>query len=158
MANQHTPSRLDANQVLQNAFDDDSQRLRVDTAATVVDADIDITLDAADDSVSIADQTTGNKLKINSDGSVNVSSQGSATETKQDVTNVFLGNINQGINNIPSPFAPPKDCDSMIVNKDQPTIDIIYYKKNGANGIILKTVRVTYVDAAKLDVIAVELL
>lgn len=45
------PSRLDANQVLQGAYDEDTGRLRTDAEATIVNADIDVSLDAADDSV-----------------------------------------------------------------------------------------------------------
>lgn len=45
------PSRLDANQVLQGSFDEDRGRLRVDSDATVVNADIDVALDATEDNV-----------------------------------------------------------------------------------------------------------
>ena len=201
MAPRHQPSRLDANQVLQEAFNDETQRLRVDSQATVVDADIDITLTAEDDTVSIGDAVTGNKLKINPNGSINVAPQaGSATEAKQDASNVYLGNIsqytstanqelgtvnqnlgtvnqnlgtvtsgltsvnenlgtvNQTIGTIFNPFAPPKDCDSISVDDTELDIDVVYYRKNGLNGIILKTVRITYKDATKKDIKFLELL
>lgn len=201
MAPRHQPSRLDANQVLQEAFNDETQRLRVDSQATVVDADIDITLTAEDDTVAIGDAVTGNKLKINPNGSINVAPQaGSATEAKQDVSNVYLGNIsqytstanqelgtvnqnlgtvnqnlgtvtsgltsvnenlgtvNQTIGTIFNPFAPPKDCDSISVDDTELDIDVVYYRKNGLNGIILKTVRITYKDATKKDIKFLELL
>lgn len=45
------PSRLDANQVLQGAYDEESGRLRTDSQATIVNADISVSLDAAEDSV-----------------------------------------------------------------------------------------------------------
>lgn len=45
------PSRLDANQVLQGSFDETTGRLRTDAEATIVNADIDVSLDAAEDSV-----------------------------------------------------------------------------------------------------------
>jgi hypothetical protein len=208
MAPRHQPSRLDANQVLQEAFNDETQRLRVDSEATVVDAEIDITLTAEDDTVSIGDASTGYKLKINPNGSINVSAQaGAATEAKQDVSNVYLGNVNQGIattnqslssanqelgnvnqnlgtvnnnletvnetigtvnNNLETvnqtigtmfnPFAPPKDCDSISVDDTELDIDIVYYRKNGLNGILLKTVKITYKDATKKDIKFLELL
>lgn len=194
MAERHQPSRLDANQVLQEAFDDQTQRLRVDSEATILNADVDITLTAEDDTVSIGDFTTGAKLKINPNGSINISPQaGSATEAKQDVSNVYLGNINQNlgtvnqglgsvnqnlgtvnqgletvsenlgtvnetIGNIFNPFAPPKDCDSISVDDTDLEIDIVYYRKNGLTGIILKTVKITYKDATKKDIKFLELL
>jgi hypothetical protein len=65
-------SQLDANQVLQHAFDESSQRLRTDAEATIVNADIDVTLDATEDSVAIGDKDTGDTLKVNPDGSINV--------------------------------------------------------------------------------------
>lgn len=201
MAARHQPSRLDANQVLQEAFDDETQRLRVDSEATIVNAEMDITLTAEDDTVSIGDAATGNKLKINPNGSINVAAQaGSATEAKQDVSNVYLGNINQGlgtvnqnlgtvnqelgtvsqnlgtvnqglttvnqtldtvnesIGTIFNPFAPPKDCDSISVDDTDLEIDIVYYRKNGLSGTILKTVKITYKDATKKDIKFLELL
>jgi hypothetical protein len=194
MAERHQPSRLDANQVLQEAFDDETQRLRVDSEATILNADVDITLTAEDDTVSIGDFITGAKLKINPNGSINISPQsGSATEAKQDVSNVYLGNINQNlgtvnqglgnvnqnlgtvnqgletvsenlgtvnqtIGNIFNPFAPPKDCDSISVDDADLEIDIVYYRKNGLTGTILKTVKITYKDATKKDIKFLELL
>ncbi len=65
------PSRLDAGQGLQGAFDEATGRLRTDSVATIQNADIDVALDAAEDSVSIGD-SDGHELDINSDGSINV--------------------------------------------------------------------------------------
>lgn len=65
------PSRLDANQVLQGSFDESTGRLRTDSLATVVNADIDVSLDATEDNVAIADPN-GHFLVINPDGSINV--------------------------------------------------------------------------------------
>jgi hypothetical protein len=45
------PSRLDGNQVLQGSFDETTGRLRTDAEATIVNADIDVALDATEDSV-----------------------------------------------------------------------------------------------------------
>ena len=65
------PSSLDGNQVLQGSFDESTGRLRTDSLATVVNADIDVSLDATEDNVAIADPD-GNFLNINPDGSINV--------------------------------------------------------------------------------------
>jgi len=201
MTQRHRPSKLDANQVLKGAFDDETQRLRVDSAATILNADVDITLTAEDDTVSIGDFSSGAKLKINPNGSINIATQsGAATEGKQDVSNVYLGNINQNIGtvnenigtvnqglgtvnqnlgvvtqgldtvsenlgtvnqtigNIFNPFAPPKDCDSISVDDTELDIDVVYYRKNGLLGIVLKTVKITYKDATKKDIKFLELL
>lgn len=47
------PSRLDANQVLQGSFDEDTGSLRTTSNATVVNADIDVALDATEDNVEV---------------------------------------------------------------------------------------------------------
>lgn len=65
------PSRLDANQVLQGSYDEATGRLRTDSLATVVNADIDVSLDATEDNVAIADPD-GDFLAVNADGSINV--------------------------------------------------------------------------------------
>lgn len=65
------PSRLDANQVLQGSFEESTGRLRTDALATVVNADIDVSLDSTEDNVAIADPD-GNFLNVNPDGSINV--------------------------------------------------------------------------------------
>ncbi len=64
------PSRLDANQVLQGSFDESTGRLRTDAEATIVNADIDVSLEASEDNVAIA-TPDGNFLEIDPDGSAN---------------------------------------------------------------------------------------
>ena len=77
------PTMLDANQVLRGAFDESTGRLRTDAEATIVNADIDVSLDATEDNVAIADPG-GDFLEINPDGSVNVTIVGgSETLTSQ---------------------------------------------------------------------------
>lgn len=65
------PSRLDANQVLQGAYDEATGRLRTDSTSNIVNADIDVSLDATEDNVAISDPN-GNFLNVNTDGSINV--------------------------------------------------------------------------------------
>ncbi len=64
------PSRLDANQVLQGAYDENTGRLRTDAEATIVNADIDVNIQSTEDSVAIGDATTGNTAKV-TDGALN---------------------------------------------------------------------------------------
>lgn len=76
------PSRLDANQVLKGSFDEATGRLRTDSLSTIVNADIDVALDATEDNVAIADPD-GDFLVIEDDGSINVNSVDGALESTQ---------------------------------------------------------------------------
>jgi len=73
-------SRLDANQVLTHSFDEATQRIRVTSDATVVNADIDVSLDPLEDGVFVADKITGDKLVVNPNGSINVVVSNSVTD------------------------------------------------------------------------------
>lgn len=74
MATEVNPHRslLDQNQIIQRAFDEDKDRLRVDSEITFIADDVVLKLNAIDDSVSIGDKTGTNYLLINPDGSINV--------------------------------------------------------------------------------------
>lgn len=65
------PSKLDSSQILQHAFDDDTQTLRVNTEATIVGGAFEIAVDHSNDSVKIGDGI--NFAAVNDDGSVKVS-------------------------------------------------------------------------------------
>jgi hypothetical protein len=65
------PSKLDSNQILKGSYDEANGRIRTDSLSTVVNADIDVNLDASEDSVAIADPA-GHFLDVNPDGSINV--------------------------------------------------------------------------------------
>ena len=65
------PTNLDFPQVLRGSFEETTGRLRVDATATIVNADIDVSLDATEDNVAIRD-AAGNELNVNTDGSINV--------------------------------------------------------------------------------------
>ena len=64
-------TQLDANQVLQQAFDESTDRLRVDASITLDAANIEVELNASDDSIQIKDPSTNTGLKVNTDGSTN---------------------------------------------------------------------------------------
>lgn len=63
-----TPSKLDQQQVLQRAFDETEDRLRVDASVSATISSIDIDAEQAD--IAIKDRVTDNLLKINADGSI----------------------------------------------------------------------------------------
>lgn len=65
-------SNLDERQILQSAFDEGERRLRTDAILSTGDISITVDLDPEDDGVYIGDKDSGNKLKINDDGSINV--------------------------------------------------------------------------------------
>lgn len=86
-------SRLDGNQVLTHAFDEETQRLRTDADVSVISADIHIELDAADDSVSIGD-AAGDFLDINPDGSINAINTSQLIPFKYDKIEILAKNAN----------------------------------------------------------------
>jgi len=65
------PSKLDSTQVLQHAFDDETQTLRVNTEATVLAGAFEVAVDHFTDSIKIGDGT--NLATVNMDGSIRVS-------------------------------------------------------------------------------------
>ena len=77
------PSKLDQRQILQGVYDEATGRLRTDSVANISDINISIDLDASEDGVHVADKTSGNLLKVEADGSINVNSGASKTPTIQ---------------------------------------------------------------------------
>lgn len=72
MADNIIVSKLDANQVIRQAYDDDKKALRVDAEITATIGELDVTIDAAmGDNIAIADPTGTNYLLPNADGSIN---------------------------------------------------------------------------------------
>lgn len=66
-------SKLDANQVLRDSYDESLGRLRVDAEVTASIGTVDVIIDAATgDNVAIGDSTGANSLAVNPDGSINV--------------------------------------------------------------------------------------
>lgn len=90
----YQPSKLDDQQILQGAYDEETQRLRTESIATINNVSIDVDLDPSEDGVYIADKDTGNKLVVNPDGSINVVT-GAATRQLasiyNEVTSVVAG-------------------------------------------------------------------
>lgn len=95
----YPPSNLDSNQVLQHAFDDATQRLRVETDATVIAGAMEVAIDHTTDSIKIGDGI--DLLSINSDGTIDIKNitgtislpTGAATSALQTAGNLSLASI-----------------------------------------------------------------
>lgn len=72
MSTVRTYSSLDQNQIIQRAFDESSDALRVKTEATVVANAMEVIISDTDDSIRLGDGT--NLTQVNPDGSLRVSS------------------------------------------------------------------------------------
>jgi len=72
MATTRTYSSLDQNQIMQRAFDESTDALRVKTEATVVATAMEVAISDTDDSIRLGDGT--NLTQVNPDGSLKVSS------------------------------------------------------------------------------------
>lgn len=89
-----TPTRLDMPQVLNRVFDEDNGLLRTSSQATVVNADINVNLDAAGgDNVAIHDEA-GHELKVNTDGSLNVNVISTTNGITKNIFNEITGIVN----------------------------------------------------------------
>lgn len=69
------PSNLDQQQILQRAFDESQDKLRVDASVSVESITGEVVVDitaASGDNIAITNQDGSNPLGINSDGSINV--------------------------------------------------------------------------------------
>lgn len=76
-------SKLDANQVIRKAYDDDTNRLRVDAQVSATISEMDVIIDAAGgDNIAITDPTGTNYLLPNPDGSLSVVISDSGLTTK----------------------------------------------------------------------------
>lgn len=88
----YPPSKLDQPQIIQGAYDEATQRLRVAATAVISDASFNVDMDPSEDGVYIADKDSGNKLKVNSDGSINVNfAAGNIASIYAEVTGIVAG-------------------------------------------------------------------
>lgn len=66
-------SKLDADQVIREAYDDDNKRLRVDAEITATIGTVEVSIDAAaGDNISIASQDGTNYLSVDANGAIDV--------------------------------------------------------------------------------------
>lgn len=70
MAKNPTPSQLDPGQIVKRAYDESTDRWRVDAAITAPSG-TSILIDATTDSIKVGNTSTGPFLNVNADGSIN---------------------------------------------------------------------------------------
>jgi hypothetical protein len=109
-------------QIFKSVWDEDSNRIRVDAEVTATIGEVQVDLDAEDDSVSIYDATGVNPMTVNTDGSLEVRPLNSL---------------------VPEPF------DYIGASYPDPETEIYLYKTGGAGGTTVATVTVVYVDSTK---------
>lgn len=88
------PTKLDMPQILNRVFDEVEGKLRTSASASIGDITVSVDLTPTDDGVYIADKDTGNKLKINGDGSINVTFLSNTVSSTPVIKNINLGNAN----------------------------------------------------------------
>jgi len=106
----YPPSNLDGNQILQHAYIDDTQRIRVDIGANItLDGAVEVALSAPDDNVAISDGT--NTLVINPDGSINVD----ATIIMDFADTPGIANISAPVANTEYSYVLPIDTKQVLI-------------------------------------------
>jgi hypothetical protein len=88
------PTRLDANQVLQGAFDEATSSLRTSSSATIVPGSFEVSISAVDDTIALADATTGTKVGVTATNELkvyDVKSSPPGTPTIYNITGVTAG-------------------------------------------------------------------
>lgn len=159
--NNTSRSNLSQEQIIQRAFTEDNDRLRVDAQVT---AEISELISSADDSdIAIRDPLTNNTLKINTDGSIDTNVKVDAAE-KDSV--LIVGTENGTINgtqrvirvdasgntqSIQMNSIVPYQFDSIYPEYSE-TSDVYVYKKNNQ---AVATVTVNYSDTQKITIVSI---
>jgi hypothetical protein len=112
-------TQLDADQVLKQAFDEENDRLRVETAATIVAGAVEVSTNSINDSMAIGNTDGSSYLEINTDGSV---------KTVQLFTEPF---------------------DSITATYPSSTQEIYQSRIGGISGSVQQTLTVNYTDTTK---------
>jgi hypothetical protein len=149
------PSSLDQQQIIQQAYDESLQRLRVDAEVTATIGEV--TMDAATSSVSIGDGTTGNIMKVNADGSIDVNTVITSTADSiaignQAGTNFLAVNTDGSIKSVQL-FTLPFDTITALY----PTSTQEQYQSRvgGISGTVQQTLTVNYTDITKAFILNV---
>jgi len=120
------PSKLDQQQVLQRSFDEQNDRLRVETDATVVNGAMEVSISDTTDSIKIGDGSGSNYVGVTS-GNLNV------VNFAQLVPNIY----------------------NYISLYQTTTTDTWTYRNGGPSGSIVANVTITYTDTSKQTISSV---
>lgn len=141
-------TKLDADQVIKQAYDEANQRLRVDASVTASIGD-----------VSIVD-SDGNELEVNPDGSLNVQLAGGALQIEvsaADGDNIAISdgtntasvnsdgslNVRDGLGLFTLPY------DAITVQYPSVTQEVFQSRVGGITGTVIQTVTINYTDSTK---------
>lgn len=157
-----SPSNLSQEQIIQRAFENTNDRLRVDAQVT---AEISELISNADESdIAIRDPLSDNTLKINTDGSIDANVKVDASERD---SILIVGTENGAITGnqrvmkvdaqgnsqtIQTNTIVPYQFDSIFPDYSNPVAEVYVYKKNNE---IVATVTVTYTDTSKTNLVSI---
>lgn len=144
-------TQLDADQVLRQVYDEATDKLRVDTTATIVAGAMEVLIDSVDDSVLIVGTEDGNKngtqhaVKVTSDRNLNV---------KDTASNASLASID---GKLPDLTTTPvktiqvftKAFDTITATYPSGTQEVYQSRIGGLAGAVQETVTVNYTDSTK---------
>lgn len=146
---------LDQNQILQRVFDEDKDQLRVDATVTATIGEV--IINAEDSNIAIKDPVSGNILKVESDGSIDVNvvldaasdnvlvlgtEDGTTTGTKH----VLKTDSNGNLENIQLNTLIPFQFDSIYPTYPDAVTEIYTYKQIGSTVAVLTVI---YTDSTK---------
>lgn len=140
-------TKLDADQVIKQAYDESAQRLRVDASVTASIGDV------------IIKDADGDEMQVNADGSINTNIVG-PLQVEIDAADGDNIAISDGTNNLqitPEGSAKTIMSNTLItspfdyISATYPVsnVEIFVYKNGGPSGSIVGMVTVTYTDATK---------
>lgn len=148
-------TKLDAAQVVRRAYDEPSNRIRVDAEVTAVIGTVDVIINAATDNIAIA-SPGGNFLLINPDGSININAVIDAASDSIRIgngTGDYLAiNPDGSTNSIELNSLVPYAYNQILPTYPDSVTEIYVYKQDATT---VATVTVIYVDSTKNELISV---
>lgn len=157
-------SQLDQTQILQRAFDENTDRLRTDSVINIDSATITVNTSYSTDSMQIGDPNTNSTLKINANGSIDANvivdasggdsilsvgtSNGTISGTQSVIKVDSTGNQSTFVMNSIVPVA----YDSIYPSYPNSTTEIYVYKQGATT---VATVTVVYTDSTKNNITSI---
>ncbi len=104
-------TKLDFQQIIKKVYNDVNNRLRVDAALTITEVEQEVIISDDSDSIKVGDGT-GNYIKVNDDGSINITDNGESLTV--DSTDFDIRDLNASQDNV----AISDGTDTLEVNPD----------------------------------------